>query len=167
MCFIAKEESTRQLEETNPRHSGLLGLLLGFLGSSFLHLFFESTLGFASCVEIKAVVVVADHLDVASFVKLFNQTTCNWSVHLKLFAEYSSSDAKDLWRFREDLVVFLLLKEYFVVGFVFGDSLSPLFASFLYSSSLLSLCTLRCTRRLLCNTLILVFTSLPNRNTPN
>ena len=132
-------------------------LLLSFLCSSFLLFLLEGTLGLGSREEIEAMVGVTDALDVTSCGELPNQTTCNRSVHLKLFAENTTGDAKDLWGFRKDLVVFLLLKEYFIVC-LFGDlNLSPLLASFLGSSSFGSLSTLRCTLSLLCRTLLCLF----------
>ena len=112
-------------------------LFLSFFGSSFLLFSFSCTLCLGTSPEIKASVFVTDELDVSSACKLLDETACNGSIDLELFDQDSAGDAQDFWHFSKDLVVFLLLEEYFVIGLISNLDLSP-FLCFCLSTSRLS-----------------------------
>ena len=132
-------------------------LFLSFLGSSFLLFSFSCTLCLGTSPEIKASVLVTDALNVSSACELLDETACNGSIDLELFDQDSAGDAQDFWHFSKDLVVFLLLEEYFVIGLISNLDLSPLLCFCLSTSLLSSLSALWSTRSLFFSTRLSLF----------
>ena len=78
---------------------------------------------------------LADKLDGTTLGTVLDECTSNGSVDLKLFAEYSSSNAEDFCHFLRNLFVALLVKEHVVVKLVpdlhFGPTLLFSLSTFL------------------------------------